>query len=162
MKPGIVLAVVILFLLVLASGCHNPSRITASPPAVRTSLADRHPGTGEGIHKIQHVIIIMQENRAFDEYFGTYPGADGIPMANGTPAVCVPDPDSEECVRPYHDPRDVNFGGPHSQYESEADINGGKMDGFIEQAEIAINNTCTRLRIPGNASVPVRKRPRWT
>lgn len=34
------------------------------------------------IHKIQHVVVIMQENRSFDSYFGTYPGADGIPMQN--------------------------------------------------------------------------------
>jgi phospholipase C len=27
------------------------------------------------------VIVIMQENRSFDSYFGTYPGADGIPAA---------------------------------------------------------------------------------
>ena len=27
-----------------------------------------------GIHKIKHVIIVMQENRSFDSYFGTYPG----------------------------------------------------------------------------------------
>ena len=27
-----------------------------------------------GIHKIKHVIIIMQENRSFDSYFGTFPG----------------------------------------------------------------------------------------
>ncbi len=45
-----------------------------------------------GIHKIRHVVVIMQENRSFDSYFGTYPGADGIPMKNGKPAVCVPDP----------------------------------------------------------------------
>ena len=31
------------------------------------------------IHKIKHVVVIMQENRSFDTYFGTYPGADGIP-----------------------------------------------------------------------------------
>ncbi|BAS18449.1 acid phosphatase (plasmid) [Arthrobacter sp. Hiyo8] len=42
-----------------------------------------------GINKIQHVIVIMQENRSFDSYFGTFPGADGIPMLNGSPAVCV-------------------------------------------------------------------------
>ncbi|MGH3305115.1 MAG: alkaline phosphatase family protein, partial [Streptosporangiaceae bacterium] len=36
-----------------------------------------------GIHKIKHVIVIMQENRSFDSYFGTYPGADGIPVQNG-------------------------------------------------------------------------------
>ncbi len=28
----------------------------------------------QGIQKIQHVIVIMQENRSFDSYFGTYPG----------------------------------------------------------------------------------------
>ncbi len=37
------------------------------------------------IHKIKHVVIIMQENRSFDSYFGTFPGADGIPVKNGTP-----------------------------------------------------------------------------
>jgi phospholipase C len=36
-----------------------------------------------GIHKIEHVVVIMQENRSFDSYFGTFPGADGIPAANG-------------------------------------------------------------------------------
>src|SRR5438270_12429413 len=39
----------------------------------------------EGIHKIAHVVVIMQENRSFVSYFGTYPGADGIPKN-----VCVP------------------------------------------------------------------------
>ena len=29
--------------------------------------------------KIQHVIFIVQENHSFDNYFGTYPGAKGIP-----------------------------------------------------------------------------------
>ena len=50
-----------------------------------------------GIHNIQHVVIIMQENRSFDSYFGTFPGADGIPMQNGVPTVCVPDPKSSTC-----------------------------------------------------------------
>ena len=34
-----------------------------------------------GIHKIKHVIMIMMENRSFDEYFGTFPGAAGSPHA---------------------------------------------------------------------------------
>ena len=42
-----------------------------------------------GIHKIKHVIMIMQENRSFDSYFGTYPGATGIPIYDGVPTVCV-------------------------------------------------------------------------
>jgi phospholipase C len=89
----------------------------------------------DGIHKIQHIVIIMQENRSFDSYFGTYPGADGIPMKNGVPALCVPDPRARKCVKPYHDHADVNSGGPHGNERAIADIDGGKMDGFIAQAE---------------------------
>ncbi len=87
------------------------------------------------ISKIRHVIIIMQENRSFDSYFGTFPGADGIPMHDGSPSVCVPDPTRHTCVRPYVDHADVNSGGPHAQFNATADINSGKMDGFIGQAE---------------------------
>jgi len=42
----------------------------------------------QDIYKIQYIVVIMQENRTFDSYFGTYPGADGIPMKNGVPIVC--------------------------------------------------------------------------
>ena len=85
-----------------------------------------------GIHKIKHVIIVMQENRSFDSYFGTYPGADGIPMKNGKPTVCMPNPKGP-CVRPYHDTADINGGGPHSAASALADVNHGKMNGFIAQ-----------------------------
>ncbi|GAC1652459.1 MAG: alkaline phosphatase family protein [Vulcanimicrobiaceae bacterium] len=87
-----------------------------------------------GIHKIKHIVIVMQENRSFDSYFGTYPGADGIPMRDGAPAVCVPDP-AGGCVRPYHDAADLNAGGPHSAQDAAFDIDGGKMDGFIADAQ---------------------------
>jgi phospholipase C len=84
---------------------------------------------------IRHVIVIMQENRSFDEYFGMFPGADGIP-AN----TCVPlDPHSIRprigCVRPFHDPHDINSGGPHGPSNAQFDLDDGittsNMDGFI-------------------------------
>jgi len=56
-----------------------------------------------GIHKIKHVIVIMQENRTFDSYFGTFPGANGLPKN-----VCVPDP-AGPCVKPFHDGNDLNL-----------------------------------------------------
>src|SRR2546426_1735303 len=85
----------------------------------------------EGIHKIKHVVIIMQENRSFDSYFGTYPGADGYPRdAQGNITACVPDPTAGHCQRPYHDSSQTNAGGPHQHSDAVADINGGKMDGF--------------------------------
>jgi phospholipase C len=88
-----------------------------------------HQPAFTGIHKIRHVVIIMQENRSFDSYFGTYPGADGIPRG-----TCVPDPVRGVCVRPFHDRADRNFGGPHSARDARADIDHGSMDGFVRQA----------------------------
>ncbi|MGH3234676.1 MAG: alkaline phosphatase family protein, partial [Streptosporangiaceae bacterium] len=44
---------------------------SASPPG---HVAGGPSGTylvSAGIHKIKHVIIVMQENRSFDSYFGT-------------------------------------------------------------------------------------------
>jgi phospholipase C len=93
-----------------------------------------------GIHKIQHVIVLMQENRSFDSYFGTYPGAHGIPMSNGVPTVCVPDPSSGGCQRPYVNHADDQGGGPHGAAAAVRDVAGGKMDGFVAAAESAQKN----------------------
>jgi hypothetical protein len=87
-----------------------------------------------GIHKIRHVVVVMQENRSFDSYFGTYPGADGLPRRNGRFTVCVPDPRTHICVRPFHDSRNRNSGGPHEHLDAVRDVNGSKMDGFIREA----------------------------
>src|SRR5664280_1865425 len=67
------------------------------------------PAAPPGLEKIQHFVFIMQENRSFDHYFGTYPGAEGIP-----PGVCVPDPAGGPCVAPSHDAGLVNQGGAHN------------------------------------------------
>jgi phospholipase C len=106
-------------------------------PAAKTQPTPRSaaPDQATGIHKIRHVIIIMQENRSFDSYFGTYPGADGIPMKGGKPAVCAPNPETGTCEQPYHDVNDVNGGGPHGIGAARDDVDGGKMDRFIAQAE---------------------------
>jgi phospholipase C len=99
-----------------------------------------------GIHKIKHVVVIMQENRSFDNYFGTYPGVDGIPMKNGVPNVCVPNPKGP-CVRPYHDTADINGGGPHGEAQAVGDVDGGKMDGFIRERDAA-SRTCAAIQDP--------------
>jgi phospholipase C len=96
------------------------------------------PGdSGFASHYIQHVIIIMQENRSFDSFFGTFPGANGIPRdAVGNPTVCIPVLDAgswdrAHCVRPYHDVHNYNAGGPHGQPDVITDVNDGGMDGFL-------------------------------
>jgi phospholipase C len=97
----------------------------------------------------------MQENRSFDTYFGTYPGADGIPMQAGVPTVCVPNPKTGACNRPFVNHADVNGGGPHGQTNAAADIHGGKMDGFIAQDTKAAKG-CTDVNNPActNSATP--------
>jgi len=101
----------------------------APTPAPTRTATDPHS-------KIRHLVFIVQENRSFDNYFGTFPGADGIP-AN----VCLPDPRGG-CVRPFHNPRDTEEGGPHSAADAKADIDGGRMDGFVRQQEAGRNAVC--------------------
>jgi phospholipase C len=74
---------------------------------------------------IDHVIILMQENRSFDHYFGMMPGVDGIqggasnPDASGAPVAAFRT--DEYCVRdPNH-----NWNGSHEEW------NEGANDGFV-------------------------------
>jgi phospholipase C len=94
---------------------------------------------------IQHVIMIMQENRSFDHYFGTFPGANGFPAS-----VCVPlNPalPNQGCVAPFHDQHDINAGGLHTAASAAADIDGSgakpAFDGFVYQQTISGATSCT-------------------
>ncbi len=79
---------------------------------------DREPGTG-----VSHVLILMQENHSFDNYFGTFPGADGLP-----PGLAV------EGVEPFHITTQVTGNPPHSEEAARIAMNGGKMDRFVSAA----------------------------
>jgi phospholipase C len=119
-----------------ATATPNPSATPTVPPVPTASPTPLDPLT-LAHEKIKHIVIIMQENRSFDSYFGTFPGADGIPNFNGKFTVCVKDPTTKMCVYPFHDPSDLNYGGPHGANNAAQDINNGLMDGFIGQAEKA-------------------------
>jgi phospholipase C len=133
----------------LLAGC-STARPAADPPTPRPVRVTGGPsGTylvPPGIHKIKHVIIVMQENRSFDSYFGTFPGADGLPMRGGIPTACVPDPGGG-CTKPWHDVSDVNGGGPHGEGNAVADVDHGRMDGFIRQRDLA-QATCKDIDDP--------------
>ena len=120
----------------LAAACSPASGGTGS---TTSSPAGSSPLSGPELTKLEqaqlhlkHLVFIVQENRSFDHYFGTFPGANGFPMRNGRPSVCVPDPIAHACVRPYHTSEQLQEGGPHAQRHSELDVNGGRMDGFVK------------------------------
>ncbi len=100
-----------------------------SPPVTPVTPPPPVTNNAVGINKIEHFIFVMQENRSFDSYFGTYPGAEGLP--NG---IVFTDPHDGSMVLPYHDSNDVNRGGPHGWDNAQEDIDNGKMDGFLSQA----------------------------
>ena len=100
-----------------------------------------------GIDKIKHVVVVMQENRSFDHYFGTFPGVDGISMQNGVPTACIPT-GKGGCIRPYHDKGTLDAGGPHHFRDSVVDVHAGAMDGFIKAAFAAKHHQCQTLTDP--------------
>jgi phospholipase C len=136
-----------------ATELRTPRSTAAIPVSGRPTASLRAPAlavAAQGIHKIRHIVVIVQENRSFDSYFGTYPGADGIPMKSGVPTVCLPDPARGGCDRPFHDASDVTAGGPHGYGSAIADIAGGRMTGFVAQAEKALAG-CNARQNPGCA-----------
>ncbi len=82
------------------------------------------------INPIKHIVVIMQENRSFDNYFGTYPGANGIPKN-----VCMPldpnHPNNSPCVKPFLSLNPISEDMPHNYQSSTVAYNNGKMDGFM-------------------------------
>jgi phospholipase C len=48
------------------------------PPNVRRAMARTPPNVAGKLADIKHVVILMQENRSFDHYFGTLPGVRGF------------------------------------------------------------------------------------
>jgi len=105
--------------------------LSCAPRRASPSVSPPSPVTNNavGINKIEHFIFIMQENRSFDSYFGTYPGAEGLPGG-----IAFTDPHDGSMVSLYHDPNDVNRGGPHGWDNAQEDIDNGKMDGFLKEA----------------------------
>jgi phospholipase C len=119
-RATIVLLAVIAIILPLAL-----SMCTTSPSPSPTTTVSLIPA---GLEKIQHFVFIMQENKSFDHYFGVYPGADGIPAG-----VSLKDPHDGTMVSPYYSTADVDFDAPHDRSNAIADIDGGKMDGFLNE-----------------------------
>ncbi len=77
---------------------------------------------------IKHIVIVMQENHTFDNYFGTYPGANGI----NAPAVPQEPLGSGQSVLPFHISRSVIPSDlDHSWTTAHEAYNGGKMNRFV-------------------------------
>ncbi|MEV6110676.1 alkaline phosphatase family protein [Streptomyces sp. NPDC051940] len=75
----------------------------ALPRTLRAALAEGPPPGG--LEAVRHVVILMQENRSFDHYFGTLPGVRGLADRNAVQlpsrALVYEQTDGERTVRPF-------------------------------------------------------------
>lgn len=115
------------------------------PLAYAQQVSNANPVTSP----IKHIVVIMQENRSFDNYFGTYPGANGIPKN-----VCMsPDPDhpyNGQCVKPFLSINPISEDMPHGYQSSTVAYDNGKMDGFM----LAENEDPNTMSYYDNKTIP--------
>lgn len=99
------------------SGCGGSSHTTSTAPLSSTSSGS----------PIKHVVIIMQENRTFDNFFHSFPGADSASsgMDHGTKVALTP----------------IDLGDPrglgHNHPDFWQDWDNGAMDGFSRGSDNA-------------------------
>ena len=84
-------------------------------------------GNSENSMPIRHFIYIIQENHTFDNYFGTYPGANGIPIGLKLPYK----PGGKPEVAPFHLHSTRIPDLPHGWQPAQIAYDNGKMDGFL-------------------------------
>jgi phospholipase C len=126
----------------------NTARLTAAalasslmPPNVRRVLAETPPLAP--LSEIKHVVLLMQENRSFDHYFGTMAGVrgfsdpDAMKLSGGKSVFHQPDAlSSDGYLLPFHlDTHKTNAqklpSTSHAWSVQHESWNGGKMDRWL-------------------------------
>jgi phospholipase C len=118
--------------------------LSTMAPNVAQALAQPRPSRKPSLREIEHVVLIMQENRSFDQYFGTMSGVAGfsdphaIKLSHGRSVFHQPtDINSDGYLLPWHmDSRTTSAAlipspGDYSWQVSHAAWNGGKNDSWM-------------------------------
>ncbi len=125
------------FLRGTASAGIAAATLAAFPPAIRRALAIPANNATGTIMDVEHIVILMQENRSFDHYFGTLMGVRGfgdrftIPLPKGLNVWQQSDANGKP-ILPYHlDGTKGNAqrvsGTPHSWSNGQDAWDGGRM-----------------------------------
>jgi phospholipase C len=112
---------------------HHPSDVTPTPSATPSPTPTASPSptptpspspTPPPLSKIKHVVVVIQENRSFDNLFQGYPGANTVSSGMNSSGQTVPlTPVALEA------PYDIN----HELGEYLGAYDGAKMDGFDKE-----------------------------
>ncbi|WP_459618322.1 phosphocholine-specific phospholipase C [Bordetella sp. 2513F-2] len=139
-----------------AAAASGVAALSMFPPSIRRALAIPAHNRKGTIEDVEHIVILMQENRSFDHYFGTLKGVRGF-----GDRITIPLPEGRSVweqwngarvVMPYHlDSRAGNAqrvdGTPHDYPDAHFAWDGGRMDkwplykqdhsmGYYRQAEL--------------------------
>lgn len=148
------------FLKLAGTSAAATAALAAFPPAIRRALAIPANNATGTIRDVEHVVILMQENRSFDNYFGTMKGVRGfgdrfpIPLPGGRNVFqqTYTNGSASRVVLPYHlDSSKGNAqrvsGTPHSYPDGQKAWDLGRMSewpthkqtqsmGFYTEAEL--------------------------
>ncbi len=125
-----------------AAGLAAAAAATLMPPNLRRALAQGTPAQGS-LKDIKHVVLLMQENRSFDHYFGTMAGVRGfgdphaMTLPNGKSVFYQPDPENPAgYLLPFHiDTRTTSAqripSTSHAWAVQHASWHGGTMDNWL-------------------------------
>src|SRR5689334_25168524 len=139
-----------------------PASATAAPMVMANPTTMAVPATNPvGLNKLNHIVVILQQNWSFDSLYGEFPGANGIPDdaapiqqldKQNQPYATLPQPKDTNRkpiavdgrfpanlpVRPF----DIDQYVPPNQligdltqrfYQEQQQIDGGKMDKFVAE-----------------------------
>ena len=120
----------------LSAGTSATIALAALPLSIRKALAVQASIDTGTINDVKHIVILMQENRGFDHYFGTMKGVRGygdrfpVPLESGKPVWFQSNGERE--IAPFHmDPTKFNAylapSTPHSFSDSQAAWKQGKF-----------------------------------
>jgi phospholipase C len=97
---------------------------------------------------IQHIVILMQENRSFDNFFWTWPGQVGY-----EPNLCMPvNPakPAQGCIRPHLATSTTQPDMPHDWTSSWTSYDNGSMNGFL----LADSQNTNAMSYYNNKTIP--------
>jgi len=127
------------------------------PPAIRKALALPANNATGTIQDIEHIVILMQENRSFDHYFGTLRGVRGfgdprpVMLPGGQPVWQQPNGAGALLpFRPHAGDLGLQYmqGTPHNWPDSHGAWNTGRYDAWVENKGTTTMAYFTRTDIP--------------
>jgi len=136
MKRRLALTLVAFTLIILFTVSGYNNGIQAYEGSILKGVSNTFVSASNPATPIQHIIIIMNENHAFDNFFGVFPG---IPSGyNLTLSTCLPltegQTTSTPCETPFNADSMSSIQGTdqcHTNQCSETDYDNGLMNGFV-------------------------------